>query len=185
MKDYQNILFMSEHLIIRPLNRKDYKKWLSAPSTLESVDPDLLSREGFRKSLVRCDKLANTDQRYYMNIFLKNADEVIGTCEITTYYRGELQYASIAYRLDDSYWIHAYAIEALRSLISIGFDDLHFHRLETAVQLGNEASKTIALNSGMQFECLRKAFILKEGQWHDQEIYYINKDHYDARQLLR
>lgn len=194
LKDYKNILFMSERLVIRPLNRKDYKQWLKgfqdqleAQSKFDEgyFDTEFMNREWYRKHLLKCDKFANEDKHYFMHIFRKIDNVALGTCDISTHLRGEFQCARVGYTIFNQHWGHGYASEALGCLIAIGFDDLHFHRLEAHINLDNELSKQVAIKAGMRLECVRKAFILEEGQWCDNEIYYINNEHYDARNLLK
>lgn len=49
---------------------------------------------------------------------------------------------------------------------------LGFHRLEAHINLDNPASKAVVKKNAFQFEGIRKQFILENGIWTDNEIYY-------------
>ncbi len=55
---------------------------------------------------------------------------------------------------------------------------LHLHRLEAHVNLDNPASKRVLEKAGFSFECVRKGFILENGVWTDQEVWFINNHHW-------
>lgn len=82
------------------------------------------------------------------NVFEKSTGKSIGYCNIRTIYRGEIQCGEI------------------------GFDILHFHRLEAYINIDNPASKAIVKKCGYIFEAIREKYLLEDNVWTDNEVYY-------------
>ena len=66
-----------------------------------------------------------------------------------------------------------YGTECARALVSLGFRELGFHRLEAHVNLDNPASQRVLTKAGFVREGIRKAFIFENGVWTDNLIYTI------------
>lgn len=177
----------TERLIIRPVLNDDfetfvfgYSNCLPARNRFDEgcFDTSFMTRSWFEQLLERRRKEAEMDYLYMLNIFRKDDGLSIGYCDITPHMRGDFQYARIGYTIHNPYWGVGYATECVSALIKAAFDILNFHRLEAHVNLDNPASKRVLQKAGFSFECIRKAFILEDGVWTDNEIYYINNDNW-------
>lgn len=142
------------------------------------VDTSALTRAWYRGLLDRRRREAEEDFCYMFNIFLREDGRSIGYCDITPQFRGELQYAKIGYTIFNTHWNSGYATEAVKALTDIGFEKLGLHRLEAHINIDNPASKAVVRKCGYQFECVRKAFILENGVWTDNEIYFLNNENW-------
>lgn len=187
MIKYRDILAETERIIVRPVLITDFDVFVSGykncgPSRNRfdegCFDTGFMTLEWYQKLLERRENEADSDFSYMLNIFLKDNCTSIGYCDITTHQRGDFQYARIGYTIHNTYWGEGYGTEAVLALIKIGFDVLNFHRLEAHINLDNPASKKVVQKAGFLFESVRKGFILEDGVWTDNEVYYINNSNF-------
>ncbi|MGI5898304.1 MAG: GNAT family N-acetyltransferase [Christensenellales bacterium] len=181
--NFESIFAKSHSIVVRPALADDYEAFVAGfrccgPSKNRfddgGFDASFMREDWYLKLLKRRRKEADRDYSYMLNIFRKQDGVSLGYCDITTLFREDFQFAKIGYTIHNPYWGNGYATECALALMKIGFDDLHFHRLEAHVSADNPASKRVLLKAGFQFECTRKNFILEDGVWTDQEIYFAN-----------
>lgn len=177
----------TERLIVRFLEKTDYNAFVkgyknSLPSRNRfdegCFDTSFMTFAWFDNLMERRSREAEADYCYMFNIFRKEDGLSIGYCDITPHRREEFQYARIGYTIHNQFWNKGYATECVGALIRIGFDILNLHRLEAHINLDNPASKRVAQKAGLCFECIRKAFIYEDGQWTDNEVYFINNENW-------
>lgn len=176
----------TERLVIRPVCSQDYDLFVSGFRNCkpaqnrfdEQFDTKVMTREWFEALIARRENEAATDYAYKFQIIEKNLACSIGYCNIYPHYREYFQYAHIGYAIHNNYWGNGYATECVSALTSIGFAQIHLHRLEAHVNTDNPASKRVLLKAGYSYEGIRKAFIYEDGIWTDNEVYYINNDHW-------
>lgn len=183
MKVYLNICKKTKRLEVRPVRMDDYSRWINGFINQKPkqnrfdegpFDSFNLTEEWLEKRIEERKQFAAKDMMYKFGVFRSVDSANIGFCVITTHMRDDFQYASVGYSILNQYWGNGYGTELLKALIQIGFDDLDFHRLEAHINTNNHVSKRVALKAGMEFECVRKGFILEDGEWTDNEIYFIN-----------
>lgn len=179
---------ITDRLVLRPLRMDDieafklgFEKSLPPMNRFDEggFETDFITEEWLGKLLLRRKEEADRDYSYMLNIFRKSDGASLGYCNITPHYREDFQYARIGYTLHNIYWGNGYATEAIRAMVKIGFEQLRLHRLEAHVNLDNPASKRALQKAGFEFECIRRGFILEDGIWTDNEIYFINNDDWD------
>lgn len=171
----------TRRLMIRPVRREDYALFVSGfqgcQSALnrfdEQFDTRCMTREWFDALITRRQAEAERDDAYKFHIFDKAQTRSLGYCNIFPHYRGDYQYAHIGYAILNPYWGRGYATECIAALTDIGFAELGLHRLEAHVNLDNPASKRALTKAGYLFEGVRKAYILEDGVWTDNEVYYV------------
>lgn len=180
---FEDILVQSERITVRPAAMADYQNFVSGyagcgPSKNRfdegGFDTSFMTEDWYRRLLERRGKEAERDYSYMFHIFRRSDGAALGCCDVTTLFREEFQYAKIGYTIHNPYWGQGYATECAGLLVKIGFRLLDFHRLEAHVNLDNPASKAVLRKNGFRLECVRKGFILENGVWTDNEIYYLN-----------
>lgn len=173
----------SSQIIVRPAMPADYAAFVAgyagcglAKNRFDEgwFDVSFMTENWYWDLLDRRAQEAEADYCYLFHIFRRTDGTALGYCDITTQFREEFQYAKIGYTIHNPYWGMGYATQCVELLIKIGFEQLNFHRLEAHVNLDNPASKAVLRKNGFQFECIRKGFILEDGVWTDNEIYYRN-----------
>ncbi|MDX8047208.1 GNAT family N-acetyltransferase [Gracilibacillus sp. S3-1-1] len=98
----------------------------------------------------------------------------LGMVDISTVLREEFQWGLIGYFVHNQYWGNGYGKEAVQAVMNIAFHKLGFHRLEAHINLDNSLSVKLAERVGMEFECVRKAFLYENDDWTDHLLYYKN-----------
>lgn len=181
-----DIIEETDRLIIRPVGTDDFDLFISGFDNCkaaqnrfdEQFGTETMTREWFEALIKRREAEAASDYAYKFHIFEKTLSCSVGYCNIYPHYREDFQYAHIGYAIHNNFWGNGYATECVSALVKIGFKHLNLHRLEAHVNLDNPASKRVLLKSGFTYEGIRKAYILEDGVWTDNEVYYINNDYW-------
>lgn len=79
--------------------------------------------------------------------------------------------AEIGYTLLPDYWGHGYMKEAMRAVISFGFNDLRLHSIEANINPANETSRALLLKMGFVKEAYFRENYYYNGRFLDSEIY--------------
>ncbi|MEW2046616.1 GNAT family protein [Streptomyces sp. NPDC005476] len=89
--------------------------------------------------------------------------------------------ATMGFALRPGAWGVGYGIEMVRLLLSVGFDDLHLHRIWGARSPRNEASARTMAAVGMVEEGTIREHVLKAGRWRDSVVHAIlDREWHDA-----
>ena len=180
---FEDIRGETAEIVVRPAMPGDYAAFVAgyagcgpAKNRFDEggFDTSFMTKGWYRDLLDRRAREAAADYCYLFHIFRREDGAALGYCDITTQFREDFQYAKIGYTIHNPYWGRGYATECVGLLVKIGFEQLSFHRLEAHFNLDNPASKAVLRKNGFQFECVRKGFILEDGAWTDNEIYYLN-----------
>ncbi|KPB06054.1 GNAT family N-acetyltransferase [Bacillus sp. CHD6a] len=182
-KDKFDFLSETDRLIVRPLKNEDYENWLHEyESRLPSqhsydegkLDMSICTLEWFHNLVDKHQELAWTDKAHIFGVFRKNDGTHIGMIDFSTFAREDFQWGRIGYTIHNQYWRAGYGKEAVNAALNIAFQQLNFHRIEAHINLDNTPSVKLAESIGMEFECIRKGFILENGEWTDNLVYYKN-----------
>lgn len=172
-------------ITVRPLTLSDYESFVHGyqnclPSQNRfdegTFDTGFMTPAWYQALLERRQREAMEDYSYLFHIFCKEDGKSLGYCDITPHRRENFQYARIGYTIFNNFWGKGYATECVECLVKLGFGQLKLHRLEAHVNLDNPASKKVLKKVGFTYECIRKGFILEDGIWTDNEIYYRNQE---------
>ena len=79
--------------------------------------------------------------------------------------------AMLWYALHRSCWRKGYALEAARSMLSLGFDDLALHRIYADIDPRNTASGRLCERLGMRREAHFRENVFLKDEWCDTVIY--------------
>lgn len=170
-------------LVIRPVSEEDYEAFVagyracSAPRNQfdeGAFDTAFMTRSWYAALLDRRRREAAGDVCYMLNVFDRQDGRSLGYCDVTTQWREAFQCARIGYTIHNPYWGRGLGTECVRALVRLAFDRLNFHRLEAHIHPDNAASQRVAQKAGLAFETVRKGYILEQGVWTDNAVYYIN-----------
>lgn len=81
--------------------------------------------------------------------------------------------AEIGYFVGEPYWGQGIASQAVKLMVSYGFDHLKLHRIEAGVFSYNTSSAKVLENAGFQFEGTLKHGLIKNGEYYDEYRYGI------------
>jgi ribosomal-protein-alanine N-acetyltransferase len=110
-------------------------------------------------------------------IIYKENNKVIGTGGYHMWIK-EHGKAEIGYAISARYWNQGIMSEALREIISFGFERMNLHRAEARVYVENTASERVMQKCGMKYEgVLRESWFVK-GIFQDIKMYSILKSEF-------
>ena len=149
--ELSSLIRETPQLTLRPLRPEDYAAFLS----------------GFRA----CGPARNRFDDGQFDLSFLTEDWYAGL--LARRQREAFQWGRIGCTVLNPYWGRGYGTECARALVSLGFRELGFHRLEAHVNLDNPASQRVLTKAGFVRESIRKAFIFAHGVWTDNLIYTI------------
>lgn len=85
------------------------------------------------------------------------------------------------------YWIHpdhqgnGYATEAVRLLVSYGFNELRLHRISATIATPNTASTQVVKKLGFVHEGTKRDDAFLDGEYVDREVYSVLRDEWDQK----
>ena len=175
-----NLELVTERLILRPQQPKDYEAWYAG---FASRLPSFSKHDEGQVDLSECDfqyfsnlcqhhqKLALQDKDYIFGVFLRETNQHLGHVDLSTIRREENQWANLGYGIHNQYQRQGFGKEATRAAIIAGFEHLNYHRIEAAINLDNDRSIALAKSVGMNKECMCPGFFYENEQWVDHLIY--------------
>jgi [ribosomal protein S5]-alanine N-acetyltransferase len=102
---------------------------------------------------------------------IRKADQrMIGTCG---FHRWEKSYfrSDIGYDLTPDCWGQGYMTEALRAMISSGFERMNLNRMDAMVYVGNPRSFQLLEKFGFQREGILRDYFYLNGIFYDHYLY--------------
>jgi [ribosomal protein S5]-alanine N-acetyltransferase len=170
----------TERLVLRPQEPEDYECWYAGfdgrlPSQRNHddgwVDLGHCDRDWFVALCERHQHEASADEVYVFGVFSRQTGYHLGNVDLSTIRRGEYQWGLLGYEIHNQHWRQGFGTEAVGAALRVGFETLHYHRIEAAINLDNLVSIALAKRIGMQQECIRRGFIYENEHWVDHFIY--------------
>lgn len=173
------IITINEGLRLRPLkesdasaiqnlgNNKEIWRWVRDrfphPFTLEDARDYL-------------DRLSNNKLRFYRAIeFEDKVVGVIGLRKREYIYRFSCE---LGYWIGQPYWNMGFATQAVKTMLSIAFDEWEMERVDAYTMQGNDASQRVLEKAEFTYEGVMRKGLYKDGEFHDQLFFSILKDEY-------
>ncbi|MGC5325013.1 GNAT family N-acetyltransferase [Brevibacillus sp. SYSU BS000544] len=152
----------TERLLVRPMQLNDapylFEFW-SDPMVSKHMNIDsFVDVSQAQQMILLFEKLCTENKAIRWTILLRHSNEVIGSCGFN-YLDFENERAEIGYDLGYPYWGNGYASEAIKAIISYGFDSLRLNRVEAKVEPEN-------LNS---IRLIKKLRFVEEGKLRQYE----------------
>ena len=123
----------------------------------------------------------STDPKWFsLVIELKAEGKVIGHVGIGVIKTGEHRQGMIGWLLGRKYQGQGFATEAVRALVTAGFDQLWLHRISARTGKDNEPSWRLMERLGMRREAYFKESHVVKGEWRDEFVYAVLADEWKA-----
>ena len=106
-------------------------------------------------------------------IVLKESELVIGYCFFHSLERDHKK-AEISFGISRDYWGQGYATEAVREVLSYGFEKGKLRRIEGTCMLENLASSRVMEKLGMKFEKVIQNARQKNSVYYDLNLYILS-----------
>lgn len=129
----------------------------------------------YRKKVDKQLQNMKNDEGYHY-VIVSDEDKVIGTIDLFSVVRHNIQSCMIGYAIDEAYSGKGYTTYAAKEVVRIAFEELGFHRVEAGVQPSNIASVRVVEKIGMKREGLNRANVRIKGEWKDHYLYAIVND---------
>jgi ribosomal-protein-alanine N-acetyltransferase len=173
---FQNI--ESERLLLRRLRPEDVNEIFalrSNPKVMQYIPrPILTTKEEALAHIAMIEEKIENNIGINWGITVKGNDKVIG---VIGHYRiqPENHRAEIGYMLLPEYSSKGYTTEAIKAVITFGFEQMSLHSIEAVIDPDNLASERVLLKNGF----VKEAHILEnefwEGKFWDTVIYSLLK----------
>lgn len=178
--EFSKIKIETKRLIIRPLELADYKKWIDGyserkPKTYKydsgPTNPKDFPKSRFTKLVRKHRKIAKEDKVYVFGVFLKSTGQHVGSLDLATIQRYNMNWANLGYVVHNNFHGMGYAKEFVKAGMELGFKKLGYKRIEAAINLDNMPSIALAKSVGMKLECTRPKFFFENNKWADHLVY--------------
>ena len=123
------------------------------------------------------DRRYKKAQFYDWAVTLNSTGKMIGTCGFTSFDLPNNS-AEVGYVLSEPYWGQGIAPEALRAVITFGFEALYLNRIEAHFMPENRASRRVLEKCMMTPEGVRRESMYAKGRYIDIETYGITAGDY-------
>lgn len=105
------------------------------------------------------------------------AEKMIGTCGFTRF-DYDNNSAELGYVINPEFRGRGIAPEALRRVMTFGFEEFGLNRLEAHYMTGNEASRRVMEKVGMRYEGTHRSSLLNFGEYRDVGVCAILADEF-------
>ncbi|HLY29604.1 MAG TPA: GNAT family protein [Ktedonobacterales bacterium] len=171
----------TERLILREMRQKDAPDLLAILGDSEVtryLDLSSFTELAQAETLIeRLHASFQAQERWRWGIALQHDDRLIGTGGFIRWNRG-WQSAEIGYDLAHAYWRQGFMSEALRAMLTFGFEQMELHRVEAEVMPENQASARMLAKLGFRYEGTLRQRGFWKGAYHDLEMHALLREEY-------
>ena len=165
----------TDRLILRPFRMEDAATvqrlagaWEVADTTLTIPHPYL---DGMAETWIGTHVNAWERRELVTLAITLGADEVVGAVALRLTLKHRR--AELGYWVGRPFWNRGYATEAVRAILTFGFETLDLNRIHASHLVRNPASGRVMAKAGMRFEGTRRQHFVKAGRAEDVAEYAI------------
>jgi RimJ/RimL family protein N-acetyltransferase len=176
----------TERLVLRPFRPDDFDAlhdMFGDERVTRYLDHGPLSREAVRELLARISTLTGIDAErdgLRLAVELQASGQVIGDVSLWRT-SAEHNQGEIGFVLHPEHQGRGYAIESMRELLRIGFEEAGLHRIVGRCDAQNLASAALMERLGMRQEAHFRENELIKGAWSDGLVYAMLASEWSAR----
>jgi RimJ/RimL family protein N-acetyltransferase len=157
---------------------------LSTDEVARFISPPPTTLEGFEWFIVWTHRERQEGRYACFAVVPHGCDHAVGIFQIRQL-DFNFETAEWGFALGAEYWGTGVFVDAAREVLDFVFGTLNVHRLEARSALGNGRGNSAILNLGAVHEGVMRKSFLRNGKYHDQNMWSIlDEDWYTARQLL-
>ncbi len=139
------------------------------------VPPD--TPANFRAYVARAEREHDLFPGHVCRLICRTGDgAIVGAANLNNIVWGGLRGASLGYYAFTPYAGQGYIRAGVRQLLTDGFRRLGLHRVEAAIQPGNDRSRAIVAALGFRHEGDSPRFLKLAGRWRDHERWAITAE---------
>jgi ribosomal-protein-alanine N-acetyltransferase len=164
----------TERLLLRQLTSEDtdfvFRHYSDVAVTRYLLDEPPVTEYAQAQEIVRfyAEPVGATHNRWVM---IRKSDQLpIGTCGYHKWDKRHLR-AEIGYDLGSTFWGQGYMTEALRAVLSNGFERMRLHRIDALVYVENDRSIRLLQRLGFKQEGMLRDYFYLDGKFHDHYLF--------------
>jgi len=173
----------TDRLLLRELRESDAPdvfKFFSDEEVLRYYDSDPMKTHSEALDLINYLLKGYVEKKSIRwAITLKGSDTVIGTCGFHNM-ANRSRRAEIGYELSRSHWRQGIMTEALKRIISYGFSEMGFHRIEALTEPENHPSRQSLLKLGFKEEGVMLERDYYSGKYQDEVMHRLLSRDWDT-----
>lgn len=182
MQSIDDLRIKTSRLLLRPYEIGDEEAVFSVISKREIYETTLLIPHPYpRESVVYWIHLTrkNIERKiaYELGSFHQETGKYIGNCGIANL-SFQNNSGELAYFIDPNEWHKGYGTEAVKQILSFGFNVLQLERIIGRCMSHNIGSQKVLEKNGLQFEGVARHEVRKEEQYRDILRYAILRADY-------
>ena len=173
-----DLTIKTERLILRPFEKPDLEQVLSyysLPDVQRYLDwkaRDKSEAKSAFESMCKQTRLTRPGEVLTLAIVRKSDGKVMGHVSLrytdSTAAQGEIRFA-----IGPTFRKKGYASEAVKAVVSFGFEEFRLHRICARTAGQNEASARLCEIIGMHQEALLRQTEIAKGEWADTAVFAI------------
>jgi ribosomal-protein-alanine N-acetyltransferase len=164
----------TERLILRQLTHEDvdfvFRHFSDSAVTQYLMDEPPVTEYAQAQEIIQfySESAGKTHNRWVM--IRKSDHQPIGTCGYHKWARRYFR-AEIGYDLGPGFWGQGYMTEALRAVISNGFERMGLNRIEALVYVENDRSIRLLQRLGFKQEGMLRDYYYLDGEFYDHYLF--------------
>lgn len=173
----------SERLILRPFRYTDdddmLSYWVSDPK-IQSLysEPVYTTKEEVKGLLNKYISSYQQHDYYRWAITEKESSICIGQIAIFLI-DSKNHFCEIEYALGSKFHRKGYGTEAVKSILSFCFNEVHFHKVQVCHKKGNAASQGVIRKCNFTYEGTLRDFFFMDGKYVSRLYYSMLKEEYE------
>ncbi len=172
----QDLTIKTERLILRPFQKADLDEVLSyysLPDVQRYLDwkaRDKVEAKAAFDAMRKQTRLSRPGEILSLAVVRKSDGKVIGHVSLR-YLDATAAQAEVRFAIAPAFRRKGFGTEAVRAMISHGFDEHRFHRILARTAGSNEGSAKLLKTLGMRLEAHYREHALFQGEW-DEELHF-------------
>jgi len=168
---YSNLNSNGHRIRIRKLTLSDAKKIYDRLRDKRIVKwtmniPWPYTKEEAKGFIRKANRRIKKKQGYTFGITLKDADELIGVVGLLNVDWRNKQ-GTIGYWMGSEYWGKGLMTDAVRLILSFGFESLKLHKIHASLFEENVSSRRVLEKCGFKLEGVKREARFRRGKWHN------------------
>lgn len=166
----------TEHLILRPFEKSDFEEvmdYYALPDVRRYLDWKARDKTEARSALDAMRKqtrLTRPGDTLTLAIVRKADGKVMGHVSLK-WTDATAQQAEVRFALGPAFRRNGYASEAVKAIVTFGFEEHRLHRIFARTAGRNEASARLLKSLGMRLEAHYREHAFFQGEW-DEELHF-------------
>ncbi|SEW57290.1 GNAT family N-acetyltransferase [Chitinophaga arvensicola] len=178
----------TSHLVLRPIEDKDTAalfRHFSKDAVTKYMDIDSFSNISEASHIIQFfrESLEKEEGMRWAITFKEKEEELLGTCGYHKISKVHFK-AEIGYDLHPDYWGKGIMKEAISAMLSYGYEELQYNRIEAFVDPENIASSKLLSSLGFRYEGFLRDAFFEKGKFVNAELYSLLRQEHTRESIF-